>query len=100
LPTQKEGFTASLKENNLKDDEVARVGGAAEETNIVLIYDALKKRINNFKRTPTGSFILSFHGSRPPQVFSDAVPAVKQQESQSFYDKQKASLLLTTHSLR
>ncbi|CAF5184185.1 unnamed protein product, partial [Rotaria magnacalcarata] len=43
LPTQKEGFTASLKENNLKGDEVARVGGAAEETNIVLSYDALKK---------------------------------------------------------
>ncbi|CAF4729062.1 unnamed protein product, partial [Rotaria socialis] len=31
LPTQKEGFTASLKENNLKGDEVARVGGGMND---------------------------------------------------------------------
>lgn len=55
--------------------------------------------IDNLERTPNGSLISSLRGSRLAQIFSGAVSAVKQQASNSFYDKQKASLLLSTNSL-
>lgn len=55
--------------------------------------------IDNLDRTPNGSFISSIRGSRLVQILSGAVSAVKQQASNSFYDRQKASLLLNTTSL-
>ncbi|CAF4841012.1 unnamed protein product, partial [Rotaria socialis] len=55
--------------------------------------------IDDLERTPNGSFISSLRGSRLAQILSGAVSAVKQQASSSLYDKQKAALLLNTHSL-
>ena len=55
--------------------------------------------IDDLERTPNGSFISSLRGSRLAQIFSGAVSAVKQQASDSFYDRQKAALLLNTNSV-
>ncbi|CAF4352390.1 unnamed protein product [Rotaria sp. Silwood2] len=55
--------------------------------------------IDNLERTPNGSFISSLRGSRLAQILSGAVSAVKQQTSQSFYGKQKGTLLLNANSL-
>lgn len=55
--------------------------------------------IDNIERTPNGSFVSSLRGSRLAQILSGAVSAVKQQASNSLYDRQKASLLLNTNSL-
>ncbi|CAF1034528.1 unnamed protein product [Adineta steineri] len=55
--------------------------------------------IDDLERTPNGSLVSSLRGSRLAQIFSGAVSAVKQQASNSFYDKQKAALLLNTNSL-
>lgn len=56
--------------------------------------------IDDLERTPNGSFISSLRGSRLAQILSGAVSAVKQQASNSYYDKQKTvPLLLNTNSL-
>jgi len=54
--------------------------------------------IENIEHTPNGSLISSIRGSRLAQIFSGAVSAVKQQASNSFYDKQRLSLLLNPNS--
>ncbi|UJR09414.1 hypothetical protein I4U23_013655 [Adineta vaga] len=55
--------------------------------------------IDGLERTPNGSFISSLRGSRLAQIFSGAVSAVKQQATNSLYDKQRAALLLNSSSL-
>ncbi|CAF3788920.1 unnamed protein product [Rotaria sordida] len=64
-----------------------------KEKNIIV-----HRGITDVERIPNDSFISNLRGSRLAQIFSGAVSAIKQQASHSFYDRQKAALLLNTNS--